>query len=248
MALIKSSITSGLAREAIVLDLGDLRRQGEVIIEHAKREAERILATAREERARLISTAAQEGRAEGLADGLAQGHREGMEQGRQAALAERREALAQVQQAWMLTLQSFVERREAMYDDARRDLLALACLIARRVTHRVVELDPTVVKDQVAGVMAMVMRPSRLTLRIHPVDREVVSAALGDLMRTYAAATHVEVVDDAGVSRGSCIARLSEDVGAGQGAAAGRIDASIQTQIERIVEAILPGASVIKQV
>ncbi len=243
MALIKNSNSTLLARDAIVLDLGDLRRQGEQILERARIEAAKIIGDAQRTRQRLLESAASEGRAEGLAEGLATGHEQGVKQGHNAAFAERRDALNAFQNAWTSELKLFVDRRESMLDEARKNLLALSAMIAQRVTHRVIELDPSVVKDQLESVLSLVMRQSRLTIRVHPLDRELVANALPEFARTYSAAADTEIFDDFTLARGSCLVRLADLGQEGEANGAGTLDASIQTQLERIVQALLPDGS-----
>jgi len=243
MALIKNSNSTLMARDAIVLDLGDLRRQGEQILEHARLEAAKIIGDAQRTRRRLIDSAASEGRAEGLAEGLASGHEQGVNQGHGAAFAERRDALNAFQAVWGTELKLFVDRRESMLDEARKNLLALSAMIGQRVTHRVIELDPSVVVDQLKGVLALVMRQSRLTIRVHPLDRDLVSIALPELARAYSAAVDAEIIDDPTLARGSCLLRLADLVQEGEANGAGTLDASIETQLDRIVQALLPDGS-----
>jgi flagellar biosynthesis/type III secretory pathway protein FliH len=243
MALIKNSNSVLLARDAIVLDLGDLRRQADHILEQARLEAARIIGDAQRTRQRMIESAASEGRAEGLAEGLARGHAQGVQQGQAAAHAERREVLNTLQSAWSGELRAFVERREAMLDEAKKDLIALAAMIARRITHRAIELDASIVREQIEGVLTMVMRQSRLTVRVHPLDREVTEAAMPEFAATYSAATDAQIVEDPSLPRGSCVVRLADLGEEGEANGAGTLDASIGTQLDRIVEALLPGGS-----
>ncbi len=245
MGLIKAAQTGELLRQAVVLDLGDLRRQGEEIIAAARRQAEAIVLEARAERERLLAGAREAGRVEGLAEGLAQGHREGVEQGRSAALEERRAELARLESAWAEELGALCARREAMLEAARRDLLRLACLMSERITKRRIETDPRVAAAQMDAVLALVMRPTRLLIRVHPEDRGVVTEALPELVRTHAGVferagtDHVDLVDDPTVGRGGVVVRLATS---GDGVPGGEIDASISAQVDRIVEAVMATA------
>jgi flagellar assembly protein FliH len=238
MALIKRANLSDLSSEAIVLDLGDLARQGDAILSRAKARAEQLLRDAEAERVRLISGAAEEGRAAGFAQGIEEGRREGVKQGEATALAERREALAVLEQRWIELLESFSADRDRLVGDARRDVLTLACRIARMVTHRAIACDPAIVADQVGAVLELVMRPSRVMLGVHPADRVLVEAALPGLSKRFANATHIEIMDREDVARGSCVAALV-DAGPG-GTPGGDVDASIDAQLDRIVSALLP--------
>ena len=238
MALIKQANLSEMAREAVVLDLGDLARQGETILARARARAAQVEAEARVERARIIEGAREEGFAAGLAKGLEQGRSEGREQGYAAALAERREALAGLEAQWLKTVEGLSADRDRLLADARRDVLVLATRIARMVTHRQVEANPGVVTEQLAAVLELVMRPSRVQIALNPADRGIAEAALPELARRFSNATHIELTEDAGLTRGSCVARLAD--GGANGTPGGLIDASIETQLERIVSALIP--------
>jgi len=71
MALIKAAQTGDLQREAIVLDLGDLRRQAADLRAAAEATAERIVDEARRQAKALTDGAAERGHAEGLERGKA---------------------------------------------------------------------------------------------------------------------------------------------------------------------------------
>jgi flagellar biosynthesis/type III secretory pathway protein FliH len=71
----------------------------------------------------------------------------------------------------------------------------------------VVEVDPGVVAEQLHGVLALVARPTELLIAINPEDRGAAEAALPGLMALFQSVRHVELVADAKVTRGSCVAR-----------------------------------------
>ena len=239
MALIRNANAATIARHAIVLDLGDLREQGERMARAARAEADSIVEAARAERERILVGADEQGRAAGFAAGLEQGRAAGREEARAAALAEHQGELSRLETAWRSALADFEACREDMVQGALRDVLRLAALIAGRVTKRTIELDPLVVRDQLAAVLAVVARPTELVLRINPDDRAIVEYALPGLMAAMPAIRHAELADDADIERGGCVARTRADTKTGD-AGGGEIDARIGTQLERIVEMLLP--------
>ncbi|MGD9689587.1 MAG: FliH/SctL family protein [Phycisphaerales bacterium] len=250
--MLKLPNPASLPKDAVVLDLGDLHRQGEAILAQARDRAGQIVAQARAERERLMATAAAEGRAAGHAEGLAEGRAEGRELGRTEALGEQRETLTRLAGAWTGVLERFVEQRERLLADGRREVVRLAAAIASRVVKRFVRLNPDVVVDQVGAAIAMVTRPARLVVAVHPEDRTMVEEALPAIAHAAQSARHVELVNDPALERGSCVARVLDlvgaDAGAGRGAAGeaagGMIDATLRTQLDRMVEALLPGERV----
>lgn len=263
MALIKNAQAQTIAREAVVLDLGDLARQGREFMAQAKAQADRMLAEARAERERILAGAAEQGRAQGYAEGLAKGQKEGIDKGRAAAIAETKKRLDDLASQWSAAATQFNQAREDLLGHAQRDVLDLALVIAAKVTKRQVETDPSVAVAQTRAVLELITRPSAMALTIHPEDRALIEQALPELMKTLPMVRHVQLLDDASVSRGSVLARGlgapngSSAAGAGQnstggangggGGGGGEIDASIETQLARIVEALVPGRETVDE-
>lgn len=238
MALIKHANAGELAREAIVLDLGDLSRQGQQLIDSARARADQLLAEARAERDRIIAGAAEKGHAQGLARGLEEGRRKGQEEGRAAAAAERRQQIEQIEKAWSAALAEFVSARESMLSQAHIEVLRLAVLIARKVIKREVAADPRIVEEQMRAVLATVTRPTELLIRVNPDDLEIARAALPGLIAGFEAVRGASIEPDVALARGSCIAQTRGGVSDALGG--GEIDASIDAQLARIVEVLLP--------
>jgi flagellar assembly protein FliH len=242
MALIKNSNASFLARDAIVLDLGDLRQQADEIIRLAHAQAARITAEAKAERARILEGASRDGHAAGFAAGAEEGRKQGREEAMTAALAENSVQLQQVDSGWLACLGEFARRREDLLQEATRDVVRLATVIAERVIKRAIVLDPALVVDQLTAALAVVVRPTQVVLSINASDRPLVEKALPGLMAAMPAVKHAEIVEDATVARGGCVLKTRADAEGGEDGAwgGGTIDARLSVQIDRIVEALLP--------
>jgi flagellar biosynthesis/type III secretory pathway protein FliH len=240
MALIRNANAATIARDAIVLDLGDLREQGERMLRGVRAEAERVMEQAKSERARILEGAAEQGRAEGHAAGLEEGRAAGRIEAKAEALAEHGEELGKIAAAWTASLEEFSRRRDDLVRGALQDVVRLGVAIGERLTKRTIELNPEVVRDQLAATLAVVVRPTELTIRIHPEDRAIVERALPGLVAAMPAIRHAEIVDDPSVERGGCLARSRADAN-GEDAGGGEIDARIGVQLERIVSTLLPG-------
>lgn len=231
MALIRGASAVAAAKDAVVLNLGDIARQGEAIIAAAKKRAEGIVRDAEAERARLIAGAAEEGRAKGVAEGQAQGRAAGEKAGREAAQKERAAALAGIEKSWGDSLSAWEKARDGVNGEAKEAVVRLAMEIARRIVKKQVESDPTVALAQVEAALAVISRPTDLVVSVHPKDRAVVEAALPTLAKRFSGGKGVELADDESVGRGGCVVRS-------RGALAGEIDATIATQADRIAEAL----------
>lgn len=231
--MIRQANAATMAREAIVLDLGDIMRQGELLKARARESADRILEDAKRERERLLANASEEGHRKGYEQGLTEGRIAGGQEGRREALQEFRDRLAKLDEAWSAALVGFERDRDRMLLEASQDVLKLAVRIGELVTKRTIETHPEVVTAQLAAVLAQVAKATALNIRIHPDDRALVQDALVALVKAADSATHVDLVDDPSLGRASVIANT---------AGGGEVDASIKTQLEQIVRDLIPGA------
>ena len=223
MPLLKEDRALPQLKDAVVLDLGDLAAQGRRVIEAARERAGEILAEARREAAILTAAAAEAGRAEGHAEGRIAGHAEGEAAGHAEATESVRAAAEPLSASLQETLKAWDTQRRAFEDAAQVDVLRLAVALGAKVVHRHVEVDPSVVSDQVSAALRRVLEPTDLRLRIHPDDRPVLADMLPDLLAGLAHLQHVELIDDADVGRGGCAVDLPDG---------GGVDASIGVQLD----------------
>jgi flagellar assembly protein FliH len=233
MPLIKNNSADRMMKHALVLDLGDLNRQADRILDEARAEAGRIVAEAQEEARRLVEGADERGYEQGLDRGLGEGRRRGEEEGRQTTLDEYRDKLKALADSWTAALQRWEEDREAMLRAAREDVLAFAFAMGRKITGRLVELDATLVQDQLAETLSLLSGPSAVTVVLNPRDRPLAEEVLPNLLAQLARCEHAEIAEDDSITSGGCVIRTADGV----------IDATIEKQIDRIAEALLPDRS-----
>lgn len=233
MALIKNSHAKRLMKEAVVLDLGDIQRQADTLIARAQREADRIIAEAKSESQKLIDSASEIGYEKGLQKGLEEGREQGRQEGREKVIAELKPQLESLITSWEKALERWERDRAEMLLAAREDVLAFAFALGQKLTHRIIDADPTVVQDQLAEALSQISRPSAVTITINPADREHVEAVLSELVTACGACEHADLRDDTHTARGGCVLRTS----------GGEIDATIDTQLARIAESLLPWAT-----
>lgn len=230
MAVIRSRQAAALVREAVVLDLGDLARQGEAIRQRAVAQADQILREARDEARRIAQSAAEKGHAEGFKTGLAEGQRQGAETGRNEAFARHAAAIEALLKQWTEALGAFIESRKTLLTEARLDVLRLALAIAERVVFRTVEIDPGIIEDQMAEALSLLARRSALTIRLHPRDLELAQAVLPRLAEQMHQCEHAALAPDESITPGGCVVQAGSTT----------IDSTIETQLDRIVATLLP--------
>jgi len=233
MAMIKAAELERTGSRAVPLHLADVARQAEHIRLAASEQAERIIAEARARAEEIERDAAERAHQRGYREGLDRGMREGSEQGSAEAFREHARRLEDLESGWNRALSSFASHREQLMSEARQDLLRLAIRIAERVVKRTIQADPSVVEDQLVAAIAVALRPSGLRVSVHPEDLSLARGALPRILDRLGRTEGVELVEDAGVSRGSCVVR---------GAGGEAIDASVETQLERMAQTLIAGS------
>ena len=231
MPVIKQPQVGSAARDAVVLDLGDVGRQAAALINAAKQRAVKIIEGANEEAKRLTANAHDHGFQQGLGDGHAEGLKQGSEEGRAAAFAEAQARLQAIEQAWVQAAVQWDAGRQTLDVEARQDVLTFALNLIEKVIHRTLQYDDQLVTRQLGEALSLVLSITDVQVRISPDDRPVLDEALPNLMRQFPRVKHVQLVDDPSVSRGGC--RLTY----GQG----EIDARVESQLEQLAALFQPG-------
>lgn len=232
MAMIRQADLETSPRQALVLNVENIRAQADVIMDRTREAAASMVAEAKKTRDRILSGAAEAGHATGYAEGVARGVAEGRERGRVEARAEAAERLAKLEASWRAALEEFAIRRESLMGEFEQLGLDLAILIGQRVARRAIEVDRGAVTRQVAAILELASRGTRLVLSVNPLDLELVRQALPGLLSGLAGGTHAEVVGDPSVDAGSCVGRSE---------GGGVLDARVSTLIDSLVREMLPG-------
>jgi len=230
MPVLKKYTNTPAMREAIVLDLGDIGAQAARIRAAAESKAQQILAKAQAKAEASAHERGEEAEKLGYADGLEKGLLEGRELGRVEALAQAAEQLRQITAAWSQVAGDWEQQRVEMEREARQAVLDFALMTAEKLVHRIIEVDETVVIDQVAQALSMVLSAHDASVRIHPCDRPMLEDALPELVQELANIKHIDLVDDEDVTPGGCVVTFGQ----------GRVDATIERQMQRLIDLIVP--------
>lgn len=231
MGIIKRADLETYTRDAVPMDLGDLQKRGEAVIAAAQEEASRILKEANEERERLIAGASKAGQESGYQSGFLKGQEEGGLQGIQQAETDHSDRLNSIMESWTAALQQWEIDRSDLMLNARNEVIGFAAQIAARVIKRTIDLDPEVVVDQLESVLEALVTPTDIRVKINPKDLELLQRVMPPMIEQCSSCTHAELVEDETLAPGSCVVVTK---------GGGTIDASINTQLDRIVAALLP--------
>ena len=205
-------------------------RRGPAAAAAARQQAEELLAGAQREAESLKETARAEGTTAGLEQGRAEGMRAGAEAGRQEALEEHRARLSSAVAALAAAAAEIDARRQDLEAAGLREVVQLAAAIARRVTKRQGLVDESVLAANLAGAMKLAVQAADVRIAAHPSQRATLDAALPALRMEWPALRHVEWVDDAALAPGGC--RIFTR--------GGRVDADLDSQLDRVIEELLP--------
>ena len=213
------------------LNLDDLEALADRIIQGARSRARELLVQAQEQGEQLRQSAAQAGRKEGYD----QGYQEGADRGREEALANAAEQFAgdqaQLLEALQGALADFEKQRTQLLAGARDELVRLAIAVARRVTKRYAAGDPQVAVENLNEIIERVGQRHILQITVSPADAESIRRLAGQLAEASQRWQNVGITESAEIEPGGCRVSLPD----------GRIDASIETQLECIAAALLPG-------
>jgi flagellar assembly protein FliH len=208
---------------------GDIERQARLVLDRADQQGREILRKARARGREDAEQARQEGYQAGLAEGRQDGLRQARAEAYQAALQEARQRLDQLAQALAAGLSEFESGKRRLTGLAEAGLIELALAIARRVCKLAVEISPEVARANARFLLESVQHDGDLELRVSPTEYETLRDVAAKVLQHAERLEHVEVRADPTVEPGGCLLTTRT----------GLIDASIETQVQRIAEAIV---------
>jgi len=209
---------------------GDFEREADAIVEQARREAEQWLARSRQkfsaECERLRAAASSEGRDVGYRAGVEQARKEAA----QAALSNARAELDSLTHTLRDAAAGFDREKRRLLARAESGLIKLSLAIARRVCKLAAGASSDVALANARHVLEMVGGECDVELRVHPLDEQSMRTACAELHELFSTLEHVSITGDAALERGDCVLRAGNV----------SVDASLDVQLDRIAEALLP--------
>lgn len=222
-----------IRREAIEsrpnFSFADFENRAAQILADAQRQAQVLLADARARGEKLADQARRDAFAIGLAEGRETGEVQVREQTWSQTLSEKRAAVDALITALSHLLDEFEQRKHNLLAQAESGLIRLAIEIAGRVCKRDIATHGETVANNVRAVLEMVRNDNDVEIRLNPADFSLVEALAADFLEKSGRIQHVRLHADDALNPGACLLR----------SAAGEIDASIDTQLERVAEALL---------
>lgn len=218
--------------QATPLSFVDLEKQAARILSEARRQAAAETEAARRAAQSEIAREREEGRCAGLEEGRAAGLAEIRAQAQSRIASEleaERRDLALLQQAYQSAIVEFETLRHGLHAEAEHGLIRLAVAIARRVCNLHVERHADAAAPIAKRLIDMSRHAADVELRVNPVEYR----SLADIGKQAVVhgidQRHVHLVADDAIARGGCVLRAADSI----------IDASIETQLDRVAEALI---------
>ena len=218
-------------QQAVALNLRDLEQTARQAVEQARAKAREILtealATARE----MGQVATARGEKAGYDAGYAGGQEAGLAEALEKETQRLREATGSVRETLVEVLREIETHRNDLLAESRQDLVLLAVAIAERICRVRLSSSTDHVRPLLEEVIGHAGAGKGLVLRVHPDDASAAEQFLGELHVALAGdgSSLIRLTADEKVSRGGCIAERTN----------GRVDAQIETQIERVAKELI---------
>lgn len=225
-------IRRNVAVQTSVLSLDNIEQQAADILDRAEKTANERC----RELLKQAETTIESERQRGFQQGLENGRKAGLDETRAAANAAieqaRKEAKANIvglTQALQAALGEINDRRHRLYAEAERGLIQLSLAIAGRVCGGIAQQSPQPAIDATRRLLDLVRHSHDVELQVNPSELELLKAVASEFVSQSDALEHVRVTANSEVSRGGAIL-----IGAD-----GNIDATVETQLDRIASALL---------
>jgi flagellar assembly protein FliH len=151
----------------------------------------------------------------------------GFAEGQRAAATAAQQETAALAKKLAATLDDLMRVRNEMIRHTEKQMVQLALAVARRVVHREVSLDASLLLTMMRVALERVSDAARVTVRLNPADHQAVSAALAGAPTN----DQVTLAADGRVPRGGC--KVESEYG--------DIDAGVDAQLQEIARALLGG-------
>ena len=177
-----------------------------------RKEAESILQEARKKIDLLEQEAYEKGFAQGEKDGLELGGKKAIK-----VVENIENILIEINHL----KNDIIERYE-------KEILELIFSIAEKITHRRINLDEKAIKGTVLDALHLASDKSNVLFRINPEDFDIIEKLRPEFLARFKELKSIIVTSDPSVTRGGCFLETPY----------GDIDASIETQLEKIHQSL----------
>ncbi len=161
--------------------------------------------------------------------GFEQGEKDGRELGvkrLETVIQQLRRLLAEIER-----------EKQGIFQTVEKEMLRLMLEIGRRLFRRAALIQETTILEVLKEAFQYVTERSEIVLRLNPADYHYLKAYSGDLPFASEEEAGLRILQDPGITRGGCLLETSF----------GTIDATIESQIDALISALLEPKTVSSQ-
>jgi flagellar biosynthesis/type III secretory pathway protein FliH len=125
-----------------------------------------------------------------------------------------------------------VSQRKRLVTESEVAVVRLSCEIAQKIVEKVAELKEETVVGIVKNALDHLADKQKLTIRVNPVDLEVLKRHQGEWLAAAGTSGAVEIAEDLRIKRGGCLIEGES----------GSVEAQIDRQIEVMEKALVEAA------
>ncbi|HUS91322.1 MAG TPA: FliH/SctL family protein [Phycisphaerae bacterium] len=215
--------------EADLMSLTDIAAEARTVVLDARRQAARIVAEARVQADSASEAATKQGYDEGFARGQNDGYEDALRRGTAEAAERFAEDAAGLTELLERIVGEMTDSRDRLLHKGRRELLDFAVELAEKIVGRVAARDPAAAEANLAKALELADGSRRACVKVNPDQLEALRSCLPGVVESLGRTGRVDLVADAGISPGGVKVVCGE----------GEIDATIETQLAHVAEALL---------
>ncbi len=163
-----------------------------------------------------------------FADEVQKARQAGIQQGYQSGMQKGLEEAGKILKEFDRAIKDTVEQREALFEEARQEVLDLIVQISRKVTFDAVVADPEVTLEIINGVINTLVDRSKLKIKVNPDHLPIIEQNMNRFLKGSTSIKELSIEPDPRVNYGGCFIETPT----------GDIDARLESQFEVIEEAL----------
>ena len=213
----------------VAFNYQDLEKQGEKYLADIKEQADKILADARREADAISGQSQQNGYEKGIAEGRKHAQQEIDEKANKLSEIAVQGKVATIVPALEKVAQTLLQEKDSWLYSWEQMAIELAARIAGKLVHRAIELEPELSTEMLRSTLELVAGTPEVTVYLNPDDYETLGEERDAIVKALSTCGKVTVQAEEHLARGDSRVETQH----------GSIDASLETQIERIASELI---------
>jgi len=218
----------------LVMKLADIATQANEVILDARKTAARIKAEARANAEIARRQAREQGYSEGFAEGQVRGMQDGVRAGGDQARARIGDQSKQLSGLAMSILVALEKAGDRPYQLAADEVLEFAIDLSAKIVGQLARTDTSVARTNLTKAMRLAHADGEIIVAVNPIQLDELSRDFAEFVEVIDASGRARLVGDRQVAPGGVKVTTARGV----------IDATVETQLDKVVSALTAGGPV----